>query len=228
MELKKTLFFGLYINTHGFPPSAWRLIPKHTPSKQQEFSKSLFSFTGSMLIDLMGMLLLPHLHIQISSARGILRSPWPPPASPWLRSNRVAKSPSRPGASSPAATAFSAPAEPAHRIHSPELGTAAYRIFSRELGNGTGWTDGKEEEEEEGAGTGAEMVLVTRLALRRNQNSGIPKINKNDKKGANGNQVRPLTPPFALRDMRATRPQPDPPGRTFGLSLPSLRHQTQY
>ena len=71
------------------------------PSKQQEFSKSLFTFTGSMLIDLMGMLLLPHLHIQISSARGILRSPWPPPASPWLRSNRVAKSPSRPGASFP-------------------------------------------------------------------------------------------------------------------------------
>ena len=117
------------------------------PSKQQEFSKSLFSFTGSMLIDLMGMLLLPHLHIQISSARGILRSPWPPRASPWLRSNRVAKSPSMPGARFPAATAFSAPAERASpRIHSPELGTAAYRILSRELGMGTGWTDGKEEE----------------------------------------------------------------------------------
>lgn len=38
------------------------------------------------------------------------------------------------------------------------------------------------------------MVLVTRLTLRRNQNSRIPKINENDKKGANGNQVHPLTP----------------------------------
>ena len=37
-------------------------------------------------------------------------------------------------------------------------------------------------------------MLVTRLTLRRNQNSRIPKINENDKKGANGNQVHPLTP----------------------------------
>ena len=35
-------------------------------------------------------------------------------------------------------------------VSSLELGTAAYRIFSRELGTGTGWTDGKEEEEEGG------------------------------------------------------------------------------
>lgn len=75
MELKQTFFFfGLYRNTRGFPPSAWRTIPKHTPSKQQEFSKSLCSFTGSNAKGAYWGAVLPHLNVKVSSGRAILRS----------------------------------------------------------------------------------------------------------------------------------------------------------
>ena len=177
-----------------------------------------------MLIDLMGMLLLPHLHIQISSARGILCSPWPPPASPWLRSNRVAKSPSRPGASFPCGHCLlgSSRASPPYPLWNWERQPT---VSSR--GNWERGQDGQtgRRRKRKGGWKGSRDGAGHQARPQKESKLQDPKNKWKRQERSKWEPSSPPHPPFALRDMRATRPQPDPPGR---LSLPSLRHQTQY
>lgn len=135
--------FLAYINTQGFPPSAWHLIPKHTHLSNKNLAKASFHSQAVRSNRSYGMLLLPHLHIQISSARGILRSRGLlllllgfAPAG-WQESFHT------PGARSPVATAFSAPNRGQPLIHSRSWEQQP-TVSSWELGAGTGWTDEKE------------------------------------------------------------------------------------